>query len=250
MNDEAINWGSLGGAGRVSDSKEQVAWAAVSGLWPPEEQGFGEAIRQLALQLEQLRGTSQQQVEALVRNTQAVVENTIAQASGSKGSTLSAVGRVVSRVFTSGLGLSPVISALSGLFGGGEKKADLPLVRTERGPELRFVGSVAGGRTWWTVEEARTGLPLSWSAGLAADVLAGRVTDGGSAPGGGFPWREDGETDLRRVGISDGRPTVHVTVQVQAIDSRSFMDHSEEIARAVREAMLHSHALNDVVVDL
>ena len=37
-----------------------------------------------------------------------------------------------------------------------------------------------------------------------------------------------------------------VTVQVQALDSKSFLDHSSEIARAVREAMLSAHSLNDV----
>jgi len=41
-----------------------------------------------------------------------------------------------------------------------------------------------------------------------------------------------------------------VTVQVQAMDSRSFLDHSAEIARAVREAMLNMHSLNDVVSEL
>jgi uncharacterized membrane protein len=41
-----------------------------------------------------------------------------------------------------------------------------------------------------------------------------------------------------------------ITVQVQAMDSRSFLDHREEIAQAVREAMLNSHALNAVVKDL
>ena len=45
-------------------------------------------------------------------------------------------------------------------------------------------------------------------------------------------------------------PVNNITVQVNAIDSRSFLDHSEDIARAVRDAMLHSHALNDVVNDL
>jgi hypothetical protein len=34
------------------------------------------------------------------------------------------------------------------------------------------------------------------------------------------------------------------------MDSRSFLEHSDEIARAVREAMLNSHALNDVVSEL
>ena len=34
------------------------------------------------------------------------------------------------------------------------------------------------------------------------------------------------------------------------MDSQSFLDHSYEIAQAVRQAMLNSHALNDVVNDL
>lgn len=41
-----------------------------------------------------------------------------------------------------------------------------------------------------------------------------------------------------------------VTVQVQAMDSRSFLDHSAEIAQAVREAMLNMNSINDVVTDL
>ena len=38
-----------------------------------------------------------------------------------------------------------------------------------------------------------------------------------------------------------------ITVQVQAMDSRSFLDHSNDIALAVRQAMLESSVLNDVV---
>jgi hypothetical protein len=34
------------------------------------------------------------------------------------------------------------------------------------------------------------------------------------------------------------------------MDSKSFLDHSDEIAQAVREAMLSSHSLNDVIADL
>jgi hypothetical protein len=34
------------------------------------------------------------------------------------------------------------------------------------------------------------------------------------------------------------------------MDSRSFLDHSHDIASAVREAMLNMHSLNDVVNDL
>ena len=38
-----------------------------------------------------------------------------------------------------------------------------------------------------------------------------------------------------------------ITVQVQAMDSQSFLDHSSDIAMAVRQAMLQSSVLNDVI---
>jgi hypothetical protein len=41
-----------------------------------------------------------------------------------------------------------------------------------------------------------------------------------------------------------------IQVNVQAMDSRSFLDHRDEIARAVREAMLNSHSLNDVIAEI
>jgi len=46
------------------------------------------------------------------------------------------------------------------------------------------------------------------------------------------------------------QPTPQVTVNVQAMDSRSFLDHSQDIAQAVREAILNMHSLNDVISDL
>jgi hypothetical protein len=41
-----------------------------------------------------------------------------------------------------------------------------------------------------------------------------------------------------------------ILVQVQAMDSQSFMDHSNDIAQAVRQAMLNLHSVNDVIADL
>jgi hypothetical protein len=38
-----------------------------------------------------------------------------------------------------------------------------------------------------------------------------------------------------------------ITVNVQAMDSQSFLDHSDDIAQAVRQAMLTSTTLNDVI---
>jgi hypothetical protein len=45
-------------------------------------------------------------------------------------------------------------------------------------------------------------------------------------------------------------PGANITIHVQAMDSRSFMDNSDQIARAVREAMLNSHPLNDVIGEM
>lgn len=60
--------------------------------------------------------------------------------------------------------------------------------------------------------------------------------------------------EMRQVDYAqDGRPRPvppQITVQVQAMDSRSFLDHSDEIARAVREAMLNSHSINDLIGEL
>ena len=41
-----------------------------------------------------------------------------------------------------------------------------------------------------------------------------------------------------------------IQVNIQALDSQSFLDRQDDIARAVREAMLHSNSLNDVVLEL
>jgi hypothetical protein len=43
------------------------------------------------------------------------------------------------------------------------------------------------------------------------------------------------------------RAVPQITVQVQAMDSQSFLDHSNDIAMAVRQAMLESTTLNDVI---
>ncbi len=59
-------------------------------------------------------------------------------------------------------------------------------------------------------------------------------------------------TELRRGagGLPERLPTPQVTIHVSAIDSRSFLDHSDAIAQAVREAMLNTHSLNDLMGDL
>ncbi|MBM3734874.1 MAG: hypothetical protein FJW39_03735 [Acidobacteria bacterium] len=92
-----------------------------------------------------------------------------------------------------------------------------------------------GKQTEVELPQFRAPLPVRLDAGLTAD--------------GGLTGIDYGADGLPRVA---GRPPQQtpVTINVQAMDSRSFLDHSGEIARAVREAMLNMHSLNDVVNDL
>lgn len=68
----------------------------------------------------------------------------------------------------------------------------------------------------------------------------------------GFTRVERGESGRPRA-VEPERTMVvqpQVTVNVSAMDSRSFLDRSEDIARAVRDAMLHMHPVNDFISEL
>jgi hypothetical protein len=51
-------------------------------------------------------------------------------------------------------------------------------------------------------------------------------------------------------GLNGNAAAPQITVNVQAMDARSFMDRSNDIALAVRDAMLNMNAINDVVNEL
>lgn len=46
---------------------------------------------------------------------------------------------------------------------------------------------------------------------------------------------------------SPERSAIPVVIQIQALDSRSILERSSDIAAAVRDAMLHSHSLNELI---
>ena len=114
----------------------------------------------------------------------------------------------VESIIGGGLGLSSLASSLFGLFGGGN---DAPP------PITPFVAP----------------LPIQANAGFS------------NANGGGPSGADVGQGNAPRAIPDSSQPTI--TVQVQAMDSRSFLDHSQEIALAVRQAMLESTVLNDVI---
>jgi hypothetical protein len=163
----------------------------------------------LTAQITSLTSAQQSQISALQDNTQAVTQNTTSKASGG-----SSVGSTVASAASSFLGgglssLSPLIGGLLSLFGGG------------------------GGQTLAVPAPFMLPAPVQSQAGLTA-----------SAPGQVTPvsYGETGQPRAQSAGS-----TAQVTIQVNAMDSQSFLDHSDDIANAVKQAILNSNSLNDVI---
>jgi hypothetical protein len=169
------------------------------------------SLSQAGQQIAQLQSAYQQQAALITANTQAIQGNTSAQSSHSA---LSTAGGVASGLLGGGgLGLlSPLISGIASLFGGSSTPAPLPIYTPP--PPIAISGV------------------LNSAAPNAATAATGAASPASSA-----------------AGSSQAAPT-QVTVNVNAMDSQSFMDHSDDIANAVREAMLNMHPINGVVASL
>ncbi len=184
-----------------------------------------EGNAQLAEQFTQLANASQTQTDAVTLNTEAVQQNTSSKSGSGSGSTGTSAGSVLGDIFGSGLGLSPLISGLIGLFtGGGSSPTPVTMTEYVPPPSIDFDGTLTGG-------QAAT--PSQPAAGSGQ-------SSGGQAATPSQPAAGSGQS-------SGGQ---QITIQVQTMDSQSFMDHSDLIAQAVRQAMLNMNSVNDVVNDL
>jgi hypothetical protein len=134
--------------------------------------------------------------------------------SGGIGST---VESIASTVLKSGLGLVPLIGGLLGLFGGGDSPEPAPLVKYAMPASIAFQGANTPSGIGFE-DYDQTGMPRTY---------------GTTAPAPSSP-----------------STAPQITVNVQAMDARSFLDRSSDLAAAVREAMLNLNSLNDVVSDL
>lgn len=201
--------------------------ADVSELTPAARSGtnLATALTEASRHVDELRSSNGLLSEILTANTQAVLKSSTGQSGGGGiASAASSIGSFASTVFGSGLGLIPLISSLSGLFGGGKTETPAPLLKYSSpqplGLDLGNTSTANSGITGFLpVDRGQDGRPR-----LLTPAVESRANAATVAPA--------------------------VTIQVQAMDSRSFMDHSNEIAQAVREAMLNMHSLNDVVNDL
>jgi hypothetical protein len=85
----------------------------------------------------------------------------------------------------------------------------------------------------------------------SADLMATTNVQGSGSKA-ASPSSSGNDTSLTAPGTSalSSQQGQSILVQVQAMDSQSFMDHSSDIAQAVRQAMLNLHSVNDVIADL
>ena len=179
------------------------------------------------------------QQEVAIGNTKAMLTEVIAELQSEKASTPTSIsasktqsatptttqsggdmaGSVASTILKSGFGLAPLISGIVSLFSG-EPDTPAALVKYAMPAALNFQAAESNSRLT-SVDYNQTGTARSY---MATGGEPANVTQSGAAP--------------------------QITVNVQAMDSQSFLDHSSEIAQAVRAAMLNSNAINDVVNNL
>lgn len=186
--------------------------SVVSALPQISSSDVTEQLASLAAQISSLTSSEQSQISALQENTQAVTQNTSSKGS-SGASVASTVEGAASSFFGGGFSsLSPLLGGILSLFGG------------------------SGSQTLATPAPFMLPQPIQSEAGLTA-----------STPGQVVPVSYS-QTGQPRAEASSGAP--QVTIQVSAMDSQSFLDRSDDIAMAVRRAILNSSSLNDVIAEL
>ena len=138
--------------------------------------------------------------------------------SSSSGSTS---GTVAKTMLEAEAGLPLLIAGLVSVFGGGGSSTPPPLVKYAMPAAVDFQAAESQGQVTG-LDYDQMGTPRSYAA-------AGSSGRANGAASGGAP---------------------QITFNVQAMDARSFMDRSGDIAAAVRDAMLNLNSINDVVSDL
>ena len=179
-------------------------------LQPAPNSEIAQQISSLAGQISGLNSTQQAAITAIQGNTQAVSQNTSSKDTGS--SLAGQAAGVAESLLGGALSLSPIISGIMSLFGGGHSTPAPAMTPFALPAPVQYEAGVsaASGAAAMPVNYGQGGQPRAQSAQAAAQI----------------------------------------TVQVNAMDSRSFLDHSDDIANAVRAALLNSNGLSDVIAAL
>jgi hypothetical protein len=199
-----------------------------------DESGSSEAsVSAFASQIEGITGANRGFTTPASGNAEQLLETSTDRSGGVS------IRSVAATVLKAGLGTAPLAHLVSRLFGGGGPEAPPPLVKYERPAPIRIE------RANRSAEDGRVSFAeFDYGQGGAL-----RIQEQESRRAAGLPRTGPLSTDISSLPPTDVR-VPQITVNVQAMDSRSFLDHSDDIARAVRDAMLNMHALNDVVSEL
>jgi hypothetical protein len=173
------------------------------------------------------------QVQELRAATPQPNAKTTSSSANESGSTVDTLTSVASTVLKSGFGLAPLVSGLVGLFGGSDTPAPAPLVKYAMPAAVDFQGAETASGTSG-LDYDQSGMPRSYRPDAQ----------------GGSPGSSPATSQAGSYGAAPAAAAPQITVNVQAMDARSFMDRSNDIALAVRDAMLNMNAINDVVNEL
>ncbi len=155
-----------------------------------------------------------------------------ASQSSSSGGILQTAGSTAKSFLESTLGIIPLVGSLFGLFGGGSSTA--PAFQKYQKPASIGFSGAAVGNSLVNADYDQLGMPRLYDT--ASPSAAPTAAPSSSATG------------SPASGSSSSSP--QISVNVQAMDARSFMDYSGQIAQAVRDAMLNMSSINDVVTEL
>lgn len=203
---------AVAGAGSTGSMSKTSASAAADLFGTQQASSSAtEQLSSLSTQLNNLASAQQAQTAAIEGNTQAVTQNT-SEKGGSGSSLVNTAEGVASSALGGGFALSPIIGGLMSLFGGGSSEATSAPTSFQLPPTVNYQEGLSGGATSGIV-------PVNYGA------------TGQPRP-------------------QSGAATPQVNIQVTAMDSQSFLDHSDDIANAVKQALLSSHSLSDVITEL
>jgi hypothetical protein len=163
---------------------------------------------------------------------------TIRKASSSTTSGSSDGASAAMLMLESGLGLAPLIGGLLGLFGGGGSPTQPALTKYAM-PSALDIEAADTGQGLSNADYDQTGMARAYDG--TGNTPADTAVSGSSG-------KQTGPASGTSGNGAGSQP--QITVSVQAMDARSFMDRSTDIAAAVRDAMLNLNSINDVVTDL
>ena len=198
-----------------------------------ESGDLANSLSQAGQQIAQLQASYAQQANLIAENTQALQTNTSAQSSHSAGSVL---GHAASGLFGGALSfLSPIVTGIASLFGGGSQTPPALPIYTPPPPVsidavLQSPASASAPASISPVSQPPVPPPISIAPLIQSPAPAAPAQAAPAPP--------------------QPSSATHVTVNINAMDSQSFLDRSNDIANAVRSAMLNMHPINDVVTSL